>query len=158
MYVVGVGLVKLYKALIRLARGAFSVPFWCLCQKLSLPFFTVIKLLPHKSSEWSSLVPSPEAKSSSEISNLTSFTISYQILGLTCFLISVCCCYCLITKSCLILCNPMDCSTPGFPVLHCLPEFVQTHVHRVSDAIQPSHPLSSPSPPAFNLSQHQGLF
>ena len=56
------------------------------------------------------------------------------------------------------LCDPMDCSTPGSPVLHYLPEFVQTHAHRVSDAIQPSHPLSSPSPPAFNLSQHQGLF
>ena len=52
----------------------------------------------------------------------------------------------------------MDCSTPGFPVHHQLPEFTQTHVHRVSDAIQQSHPLSSLSPPAFNLSQHQGLF
>ena len=52
----------------------------------------------------------------------------------------------------------MDCSTPGFPVHHRLPELAQTHVHRVSDAIQPSHPLSSPSPPAFNLSHHQGLF
>ena len=52
----------------------------------------------------------------------------------------------------------MDCSTPGFPVHHQLPEFAQTHVHWVGDAIQPSHPLSSPSPPAFNLSQHQGLF
>ena len=56
------------------------------------------------------------------------------------------------------LCKPMDGSTPGFPVHHQLPELVQTHVHWVSDAIQPSHPLSSPSPPAFNLSQHQGLF
>ena len=55
-------------------------------------------------------------------------------------------------------CSPMNCSTPGFPVLHHLPEFVQTHVHRVGDAIQPPHPLLSPSPPAFNLSQHQGLF
>ena len=52
----------------------------------------------------------------------------------------------------------MDCSTPGLPVHHQLPEFIQTHVHRVSDAIQPSHPLMSPSPPAFNLSHHQGLF
>ena len=52
----------------------------------------------------------------------------------------------------------MDCSIPGFPVHHYLPEFAQTHVHWVSDAIQPSHPLSSPSPPTFNLSQHQGLF
>ena len=56
------------------------------------------------------------------------------------------------------LCDPMDCSTPGFPVLHHLPELVQTHVHWVSDAIQPSHPLLSPSPPAFNPSQHRGLF
>ena len=52
----------------------------------------------------------------------------------------------------------MDCSTPGFPVLHHFPEFSQTHIHWVSDAIQPSHSLSSPSPPALNLSQHQGLF
>ena len=51
----------------------------------------------------------------------------------------------------------MDCSTPGFPVLHQLPELAQTHVHSVGDAIQPSHPLSSPSPPAFSLSEHQGL-
>ena len=59
--------------------------------------------------------------------------------------------------SCMRLCNPVDCSTPGFSVLHHLPELAQTHVHLVGDAIQPSHPLSSPSPPAFNLSQHQGL-
>ena len=61
-------------------------------------------------------------------------------------------------KSCPTLCDPKDCSTPGFPVLHHLPEFAQTHIHWVSDAIQPSHPLSSPSPPAFNLAQHQGPF
>ena len=60
--------------------------------------------------------------------------------------------------SCVRLCSPMDCSTSGFPVHHHLPELAQTHVHQVSDAIQPSHPLSSPSPPAFSLSQHQGLF
>ena len=56
------------------------------------------------------------------------------------------------------LCHPTDCSTPGLPVHHQLLELVQTHVHAVSDAIQPSHPLSSPSPPALNFSQHQGLF
>ena len=56
------------------------------------------------------------------------------------------------------LCDPMDCSTPGFPVHHQFPELTQTHVHRVGDATQPSHPLSTPSAPAFNLSQHQGLF
>ena len=53
-----------------------------------------------------------------------------------------------VTQSCLILCDPMECSMPGFPVLHRLPELAQIHVHQVSDAIQPSHPLSSPSPPA----------
>ena len=63
-----------------------------------------------------------------------------------------------ITQSCLTLCNPMNCSTPGLPVHHQLPEFTQTHVHWVGDAIQPSHPLSSPSPPAPNPSQHQSLF
>ena len=56
------------------------------------------------------------------------------------------------------LCDPMDCSTPGSPFLHCLPEFAQTHVHWVSDAVQPSHPLSPPSPPSLNISQHRGLF
>ena len=55
-------------------------------------------------------------------------------------------------------CDPMNCSTPGLPVHHQLPEFTQTHVHWVGDSIQPSHPLSSPSPSAFNLSQNQGLF
>ena len=63
-----------------------------------------------------------------------------------------------VTQSCPTLCDPMDCSTPGFPVHHQLLKFTQTHVHRVSDAIHPSHPLSSPSFPAPNLSQHQGLF
>ena len=63
-----------------------------------------------------------------------------------------------VAQSCLTLCDPVDCSTPGFPVHHQLPELVQTHVHRVGEAIQPSHPLLSPSPPTFNLSQHQGLF
>ena len=63
-----------------------------------------------------------------------------------------------VTQSCPTLCDSMDYSTPGLPVRHQIPEFTQTHVHWVSDAIQPSHPLSSPSPPTFNLSQHQGLF
>ena len=63
-----------------------------------------------------------------------------------------------VAQSCPTLCNPMNRSTPGLPVPHQLLEFTQTHVHRVSDAIQPSHPLSSPSPPALNPSQHQSLF
>ena len=64
----------------------------------------------------------------------------------------------LVAKSCPTLCNLMKCSTPGFPILQHLLEFTQTNVHWVGDAIQPSHPLSSSSPPTFNLSQHQGLF
>ena len=63
-----------------------------------------------------------------------------------------------VTQSCPTLCNPMNCGTPGLPVHHQLSEFAQTHVRWVSDAIQPSHPLSPPSPPALNLTQHQGLF
>ena len=65
--------------------------------------------------------------------------------------------WCSVAQLYLTLCDPTDCSTPGFPVLHHLPEFAQTHVHWVSDAIQPSHPLLSPSPPVLNPSQHQGL-
>ena len=63
-----------------------------------------------------------------------------------------------VTQLCPTLCNPMDCSMPGFPVHHQLLELTQAHVHKVSNAIQPSHPLLSPYPPAFNISQHQGLF
>ena len=66
--------------------------------------------------------------------------------------------YCSVTQLRPTPCDPMDCSPPGFLALHCLWEVAQARVHWVSDAIQPSHPLSSPSPPALNLSQHQGLF
>ena len=65
---------------------------------------------------------------------------------------------CSVAKSCLALCNPMHCSTPGLPVHHRLPELAQTLAHQVGDAIKPSHVLPPPSPPAFNLSQHQGIF
>ena len=65
---------------------------------------------------------------------------------------------CSVAQLYLILCNSMDCSIPGSPVLHHLPEFAQIHVHWIGDAVWQSHPLSSPSPFAFNLSQHQGLF
>ena len=68
---------------------------------------------------------------------------------------AICCSF---ARLSLTLCDSTDCSMPRLPVLHCLPQFVQTHIHRVDDAIQPSHPLLSPSPPAFNPSQHQGLF
>jgi len=75
---------------------------------------------------------------------LLNYSISHQIRS--------------VAQSCPTLCDPMNRSTPGLPVHHQLPEFTQTHVHRVSDAIQPSHPLSSPSPPAPNPSQHQSFF
>ena len=70
-------------------------------------------------------------------------------------MLALCCCS--LTKFCLTLCNPMNCGTPGFPVLHHLSELAQTLVHWVTDAIQPSHSLSSSPPPALNLSQHQGF-
>ena len=79
------------------------------------------------------------------------FSISYSALSFH----LVCCS---VAQACPTLCNHMDWRMPGFNVLPHLPELAQTHLHWISDAIQPSHPLSSPSPPAFNLSQHQGLF
>ena len=63
-----------------------------------------------------------------------------------------------VTQSCLTLCEPMDCSMPGFPIHHKPLKLAQTHVHQVGDDMQPSHPLLSPSPPTFNLSQNQSLF
>ena len=87
---------------------------------------------------------------SSEYSGLISFRIDrFDLLDVQ---------FSSVTQSCLTLCNPMNHSTPGLPIHHQLPESIQTHVHWVGDAIQPSHPLPSPSPPALNLSQHQGLF
>ena len=79
-----------------------------------------------------------------------------QVLSLSALNLLLCCCS--VTQSCPTLCDPVDCSIPGFPVLHHFLDFAQIHVHWVGDAIQPSHPLSSCSPPVFNLSQHQGLF
>ena len=86
-------------------------------------------------------------------SNEYSGLISFRVHWFDLFLVQ----FSSVIQSCLTFCDPMDCSTPGLPVHHQLPEFTQTHVHCISDAIQPSHPLSSPSPPTFNLSQHQGL-
>ena len=85
------------------------------------------------------------------------YTIYWQISLWALEWTSYCCC-CSVIKSCQNLYDPMDCSTPGFSVLHYLLELAQIHVHCVGDAIQPSHPLSPTSPPALNLCQHQGLF
>ena len=84
--------------------------------------------------------------------------ISSWVSRLDCIKADHLCCSCSVTNLCSALCDLMDCSMPGFPVLHQLLELAQTHVHWVSDATQPSHPLLSPSPPAFSLSQHQGLY
>ena len=83
------------------------------------------------------------------------WTISCKLLKVLIFTMKVQ--FSSVSQSCLTLCDPMNHSTPGLLVHHQLPEFTQTHIHRVGDAIQPSHPLSSPSPPTFNLSLHQGL-
>ena len=82
---------------------------------------------------------------------LIGFTLYYLFYSLSSFQFSS------VSQLCLTLCDPMNCSTPGLPVHHQLPEFTQTHVHWVDDAIQRSHPLSSPSPPALNPSQTQGF-
>ena len=92
----------------------------------------------------------------SEKETFIMFKPLYWIGQKVCSGFSICCCS--VPKSCQILWDPMDCSTPGFPVLHYLSEFAQTHVHWVSDVLQPSHPLSFPSPPALSLSQHKGLY
>ena len=81
----------------------------------------------------------------------TSWKVVYHMIPLICYCCSV-------TKSCPAICNPMDCSTPGFPVLHYLLELAQIRVHWIGEAIQPSHPLSPPSSSTLNLPQHQGLF
>ena len=84
--------------------------------------------------------------------------VSFHLLFILTFTLIIIIQFSSVTQSCLTLCDPMNHSTPGFPVHHQLPEFTQTHVHWVGDAIQPSHLLLSPSSPSLNLSQHQGLF
>ena len=90
--------------------------------------------------------------------NIMPHFISFRISGVLSASYLVCDRFSSVAQSCLTLCDPMNHSTPGLPVHHQLPEFIQTHVHGVSDAIQPSHPLSSPSPPVPSPSQHQSLF
>ena len=83
---------------------------------------------------------------------------SFTGLCFCCTMRWISCQFSSVAQSCSTLCDPMDAARQGLPVHHQLPEFTQTHIHWVGDAIQPSHPLSSPSPPAFNLSQYRGLF
>ena len=129
------------KAIIFQLKIIFLKEVWCLqeCQSNTLLYERVgFKVCKYK---W--LQPKLRMIPWRKSSNYSSFHI-------------VCCSCCLVTKICPALCDPTDCSVPGFLVLHHLLEFVQTHVHQVGDAIQPSYPLSSPSP-ALNHSQHQGL-
>ena len=115
----------------------FRDPFKCTV----LSFFSEFWSLYH-----SSFTENPDSTPNQE----TPFLLAYQItFSLTLFSSLV--------QSCPTLCSPMDCSMPGLPVHHQLLEYIQTHIHQISNTIQPSHPLSSPSPPALNLSQHQGL-
>ena len=102
------------------------------------------------------LVPNPPLNLQADFSWKPSLTPQSGFLC-SCFSPSGACC-CSVSQLCLILCGPVEYSMPSFPVLYHLPEFAQTHVYWVSDAIQPRHPLSPTSPPALNLSQHQGLF
>ena len=92
------------------------------------------------------LVQSRRSYSANMFVFLLSLYLGVELLGRVLTL-----CFSSVAQSCPTLCDPVDCSMPGLPVHHQLPEFTQTHVHRVGDAIQPSHPLSSPSPPFFNL-------
>ena len=118
---------------------------FCLCDSLTNKFrFSILKKNQNQINPW--IFPQMLLLGHCSLSypSLLGFSIQVQFSS--------------VAQSYPTLCDPMDCSTPGFPEPHQLPELAQTHVHQVGDAIQPSHPLSSPSPPAFNLSQHQGLF
>ena len=84
--------------------------------------------------------------------------ISLTFLSCPTLLYNMSCCCCSVVQSCPTLCDPTDCSTPGLPIPHRLPEFAQVHVHCISDAVQPSHPLMTSSPSALDLSQHYGVF
>ena len=150
-----------------------SHTFWLFCPVFVSLFFTLLfslevsieissssKILP--SGVCSLMAPSnPFFISVTVVWSLAFLFASFIRLPSLCYIICLFSCvvpFSSVTQSCLTLCDPMNRSMPGLPVHHQLPEFTQTHVHRVGDAIQPSHSLSSPSPPALNLSQHQGLF
>ena len=136
------------------------VTLWCLtlCEPMdcSPPDFSVQVILQARILEW---VAIPFSRGSSPPRYQTRspelqvlFTVRVPKEALAYVSVQLSC------SLCPTLCDPMNCSTPGLPVHHKLPESTQTHAHQVGDAIQPSHPLSSPSPPAPNPSQHQGLF
>ena len=130
------GMSLLFKTLSRLVIAFLPKSKCLLFSWLQSPSTMILVLKKRKSITASTLPPS----------------ICHQVMGLDAMIFGS------VSQLCLALCNPTDCSTPGFPVHHQLPELIQTHVHQVVYAIQSSHPLLSPSPPALNLSQHQSLF
>ena len=114
----------------------------------------------HHSPKSSRPLPLPQSPKDCSIHLCLFCCLAYRVV-ITIFLNSIYMCsvqFSSVAQLCPTLCDPMNCSPPGLPVHHQLPEFTQTHIHQVGDAIQPSHPLSSPSPTALNPSQHQSLF
>ena len=163
-----------------LLHGYLTVlsPLWSiLCTNAKLIFWKVMTLIKWNCSH-SGMVLGFQDLGSNSISALSSFwslpvlynqlvswmfsengcTFIQIISRIKFFLLWYVICCCSVAQLCMTLCDPMDYRAPGFPVLHYLPEFAQTHVHWISDTIRPSHPLSPTSPPALNLSQHQCLF
>ena len=130
------GMSLLFKTLSRLVIAFLPKSKCLLFSWLQSPSTMILVLKKRKSITASTLPPS----------------ICHQVMGLDATIFGS------VSQLCLALCNPTDCSTPGFPVHHQFPKLAQMHVHRVCDAIQPSHPLLSPCPPVLNLSQHQSLF
>ena len=130
-----------------------SCPILCDPVDCSLPSSSVHGILQARILMWVAISCS---RGSSQGPGITSASLNVSCIGRRVLYLSVQ--FSSVAQSCPTLCDPMNCSTPGLPVHHQLPEFTQTHVHRVGDAIQPSHPLSSPLPPAPNPSQHQSLF
>ena len=122
--------------------SAQSYPTLCKAMDCSLPGSSVHGILQARILEWVAIPFSRTVCLPFQFNGNTGVSVQFS----------------LVTQSCPTLCDPMNHNTPGLPVHHQLLELTQTHAHRVGDAIQPSHPLLSPSPPALNLSQHQGLF
>ena len=145
------------KALTRLAFvGKVMSLHFNMLSRLVIPFLSKSKhlIIPWLQSQ-STMILEPKNIKSATVSTVFS-SISHEVMGLDAIIFSSVQ-FSAVTLSCPTLCDPMNCSTPGLPVHHQHPEFTQIHVHQVRDVIQPSHPLSSPFPPAPNPSQHQSL-
>ena len=129
-----------------------------LCDSCPPPGSSVHGIFQARILEWVAIPISRGASQSRDLTLVSCFAGIFFTSWATIFVDCASIQFSSVAQLCLTPCDPIDCSTPGLPVHHQLPEFTQTHVHRICDAIQLSHPLSAPSPTAFNLSQHQGLF